>query len=160
MNQKKNNSLSHYGILGMKWGVCRYQNADGTLTEAGKKRYIKSDTKWANKNETKIRKQAYKNISEEMDSYAKDLFNKKGAINENGTLTDKTINSYNKKMADLMNESLTDVKTDTGSSVYFVADIGTLGVRMTMENDAYIMQQFTINKSTGQKSWFYTDELE
>jgi len=31
--------LMHHGILGQKWGVRRYQNADGTLTAAGKKRY-------------------------------------------------------------------------------------------------------------------------
>lgn len=31
--------LCHHGIKGQKWGVRRFQNSDGTLTEAGKKRY-------------------------------------------------------------------------------------------------------------------------
>lgn len=31
--------LYHHGILGQKWGIRRYQNSDGTLTEAGKTRY-------------------------------------------------------------------------------------------------------------------------
>lgn len=33
--------LMHYGILGMRWGIRRYQNPDGTLTELGKKQYSK-----------------------------------------------------------------------------------------------------------------------
>lgn len=32
-------SLCHHGIKGQKWGVRRYQNPDGTLTDAGQKRY-------------------------------------------------------------------------------------------------------------------------
>ena len=33
-----NTSLSHHGIKGMKWGVRRFQNKDGSLTAAGKRR--------------------------------------------------------------------------------------------------------------------------
>ena len=35
--------LAHHGILGMKWGVRRFQNKDGSLTAAGKKRYGSDD---------------------------------------------------------------------------------------------------------------------
>ena len=37
--------IAHHGIKGQKWGVRRYRNEDGSLTEAGKKRYEKDSIK-------------------------------------------------------------------------------------------------------------------
>ena len=38
----ESNYLTHYGIKGQKWGIRRYQNPDGSLTSAGRKRYSDS----------------------------------------------------------------------------------------------------------------------
>lgn len=46
---KEDSDLIHYGVLGMKWGIRRYQNKDGSLTSAGQKRYMKKFDKAYNK---------------------------------------------------------------------------------------------------------------
>ncbi|MDD2298539.1 MAG: hypothetical protein PHU69_02750 [Fermentimonas sp.] len=38
------NELQHFGVMGMKWGVRRYQDRSGNYTPAGKKRYLKEKT--------------------------------------------------------------------------------------------------------------------
>lgn len=45
--------LAHHGIKGQKWGVRRFQNPDGSLTEAGKKRQAKEDA-WRTKKAAKL----------------------------------------------------------------------------------------------------------
>lgn len=47
--------LYHYGIKGMKWGVRRFQNKNGSLTPAGKKRYSDDETE-SNKQVDKVEK--------------------------------------------------------------------------------------------------------
>ena len=59
--------LIHYGILGMKWGVRRYQNKDGSLTSAGKKRYSNNDNikETPQKNTEEPKKKSVKDMSDE-----------------------------------------------------------------------------------------------
>lgn len=52
--------LYHWGVKGMKWGVRRYQNKDGSLTDAGRKRYARD-----------AREQGYKDYNESTGTYSK-----------------------------------------------------------------------------------------
>lgn len=77
------NTLMHYGVKGMKWGVRRYQNKDGSLTPAGKKRYSKEYEKLSKKitknvqrNANSIRIQSYNESADYMNRGGIERFNR------------------------------------------------------------------------------------
>jgi hypothetical protein len=56
----RQDELMHYGVKGQKWGVRRYQNADGSLTNAGRKKQAKME-KYRNKLVNKADRKAASN---------------------------------------------------------------------------------------------------
>lgn len=133
--------LAHHGIRGMKWGVRRYQNPDGSLTASGRRRLEKKDVKWANKNYGKIVSQTRKRVSGELDAYAKGLLSDPSSRKADGRLSSATINAYNRKMAELMNRAAKDIASPSGRVVQFVAKRGEIGVHMALADRGYDMQQ-------------------
>lgn len=76
-NPSMEEMLEHHGIIGMKWGVRRYQNEDGTLTNAGKARYRddeKPTRKSVHDDHTKARDK--KKVSEMSDKELRDRLNR------------------------------------------------------------------------------------
>lgn len=100
-NYQNTDELYHYGVMGMKWGVRRYQNADGTYNSAGKARYLKDKTsnkkqskeKYSKKWDKKIQKEESK-IANKIEKYTDSRKSQRSKSN-----TGKVYNKINTKLS-------------------------------------------------------------
>lgn len=107
--------LLHWGIKGMKWGVRRYQNKDGTLTPAGKKRYNAEMERLKNEEKILKNKEATRAKFAKLENKQKEIDERKKALNGDSgkkTVTKKTGDESEptrKSVKDMSDEELSAV---------------------------------------------------
>jgi hypothetical protein len=97
------NKLAHAGTKGMKWYVRRYQNYDGTLTEAGKRRYNRATRDMSDKKKAKYEPDIEKWVDDDIRSTRRLTDESKNLTDQLKNANDKSIRNAPKAKLDLSN---------------------------------------------------------
>lgn len=97
--------LNHSGIKGMKWGIRRFQNKDGSLTPEGKKRYDREISELSEKKKKNYKADPNKWATDDLRSSKKVVDEASNLTNRLKTATDSSINKSKKKTLDLSSMS-------------------------------------------------------
>lgn len=97
----ENNELKHWGVKGMRWGVRRYQNQDGTLTPAGKKRYNSDINDLSEDKAKKYKANPDKWVKDDLKSGRKLIDETSGLTNKLKSSVDSNIRNTSKSKMDL-----------------------------------------------------------
>lgn len=122
-----NNELMHHGIHGMRWGVRRYQNKDGSLTAAGRKRINQLDSEYQRLTGKKLSKSSESNtvkktsakpkkISEMTNEEIQEKINRIRLERTLESLTPKEISS-GEKFAKFIGDSTVKIAKERGTKV-------------------------------------------
>lgn len=97
MEQNETNSLKHHGILGMKWGVRRYQNKDGSLTPAGKRKAAKMKDEYTKLTGKRLIRKPTPKSTANTDQNGKENANRKSIKDMSDTEVQKRIDRLQKE---------------------------------------------------------------